>query len=147
LGIRNYKLGLLGVCGAQFERSYQAWRVPNAHVSSFENFTVGTWEAPCKTEQPYEGIKRRVLCFDDETMQVHYTVKADAVFPEHEHEETKQTVYVIDGAIELFGDHEQLLESGDSFIIGPDVRHGVRGVAERTELLDTFTPRIESYTK
>lgn len=114
-------------------------------MESAESRTVRTWDTPCKTEQPYEGIERRVLCFDDETMQVHYTVEAGAVFPEHE--ETKQTVYVIDGAIELFGDHEQLLESGDSFIVGPGARHGVRGVAERTELLDIFTPRIEAYTE
>jgi len=116
-------------------------------MESAEDLTVGTWEAPFKTEHAYKGIERRVLCFDDETMQVHYTVAADAVFPEHEHEETKQTVYVIDGAIELFGDHEQVLEAGDSFIVGPGVRHGVRGVAEHTELLDTFTPRVEAYTE
>ncbi|MBX0293265.1 cupin domain-containing protein [Haloarcula nitratireducens] len=115
-------------------------------MESTANLTIGTWDDPFKTEAAYEGIERRVLCFDEETMQVHYTVEAGAVFPEHEHEETRQTVYVVDGAIDLFGDHEKRLEAGDSFIVGPGVRHGVRGVADRTELLDTFTPRIEAYT-
>ena len=114
-------------------------------MHSMEGLTIGAWDDPFTVEEAYDGIERRVLCFDEETMQVHYTVAADAVFPEHEHEETKQTVYVIDGAVELFGDHERILETGDSFIVGPGVRHGLRGVAERTELLDTFTPRLEAY--
>ncbi|QIO20907.1 cupin domain-containing protein [Haloarcula sp. JP-L23] len=116
-------------------------------MESVENLTVGTWDNPHRIEQAYEGIERRVLCVDEETMQVHYTVEAGAVFPEHEHAETKQTVYVVEGAIELFGDHERTLEAGDSFIVGPGVRHGVRGLADRTELLDTFTPRIERYVR
>ena len=107
--------------------------------------TVGRWAEPVREETAYDGIQRRVLCHDETTMQVHYTVAEDAVFPAHEHEETRQTVYVIDGAVELFGDHERLLEAGDSFIVGPGVRHGVRGVAERTELLDTFTPPVADY--
>ncbi len=112
-----------------------------------ENLTVGSWDDPFVVEEAYDGIERRVLCFDDETMQVHYTVDEGAVFPEHEHEETRQTVYVVSGAVELFGDHETVLEAGDTFIVGPGVRHGVRGVAEETELLDTFTPRIEEYAQ
>jgi quercetin dioxygenase-like cupin family protein len=109
--------------------------------------TVGRWDAPFKTEQAFEGIERRVLCFDDETMQVHYTVDEGAVFPAHEHETTRQTVYVLEGAVELFGDHETVLEQGDSFIVGPGVRHGIRGVAEHTEIVDTFSPPIEAYTE
>lgn len=112
-----------------------------------ENLTVGSWDEPFLVEEVYDGIERRVLCFDDETMQVHYTVDESAVFPEHSHEEAKQTVYVVSGAVELFGDHETVLEQGDSFIVGPGVRHGVRGVAEQSQLLDTFTPRIEAYAR
>jgi len=112
-----------------------------------ENLTVGRWDDPHLVETAHDGIERRVLCFDDDVMQVHYTVAEGAVFPAHSHEETRQTVYVIDGAIEMFGDHETMLEAGDSFVVGPGVRHGVRGVAEETELLDTFTPPIEAYTR
>lgn len=116
-------------------------------MRSGSNFTVGMWDDPLVIEQAYEGIQRRVLCSNEEMMQVHYTVAADATFPEHEHAETKQTVYVIDGTIELFGDYERTLETGDSFIVGPGVRHGVHGLAKRTELLDTFTPPIGAYTE
>lgn len=112
-----------------------------------DQLTVCEWDEPFKTEQAYEGIERRVLSFDDEVMMVHYTVEEGAVFPEHEHEETRQTVYVVEGAIELFGDHERVLEAGDTFIVGPGVRHGVRGVAEHTELVDTFAPPIADYAE
>lgn len=110
-----------------------------------ENLTVGAWDDPFLVEEAHDGIERRVLCFDDDAMQVHYTVAADAVFPEHEHETTTQTVYVVSGRVELFGDHETVLSAGDSFVVGPGVRHGVRGVADESELLDTFTPPIEAY--
>ncbi|WP_276274034.1 cupin domain-containing protein [Haloarcula litorea] len=110
-----------------------------------ESLTVGEWDDPLRHEQPYDGIERRVLASDADVMLVHYTVEADAVFPAHEHDETRQTVFVVDGEIELFGEHERTLETGDSFIVGPGVRHGVRGVAERTELLDSFTPPVEAY--
>ena len=103
------------------------------------------WDDPFKTEEAYEGIERRVLSFTDELMLVHYTVEEGAVFPEHEHDETHQAVYVISGAIELFGDESAVLEAGDTFVVGPGVRHGVRGVAERTELIDSFTPPIAEY--
>jgi quercetin dioxygenase-like cupin family protein len=56
-------------------------------------------------------------------------------------------VYVLEGAVELFGDYETVLEQGDSFIVGPGVRHGIRGVAEHTEIVDTFSPPIEAYTE
>jgi quercetin dioxygenase-like cupin family protein len=108
---------------------------------------IAHWDDPFKVEQAYEGIERRVLAFDDEQMVVHYTVAEGAEFPAHEHETTKQSVYVVKGAVELFGDHEATLEAGDSFVVGPGVRHGVRGVAEETELVDTFTPPIDAYAE
>lgn len=110
-----------------------------------DGLTVGDWDDPPVVEQAYDGIERRVLCYDDESMMVHYTVEEGAVFPEHEHDEARQTVYVVEGAVELFGEYERLLEAGDTFIVGPGVRHGIRGAAERTELVDTFSPPIEEY--
>lgn len=56
---------------------------------------------PFLVERAYDGIERRVLCFDDEKIQVDYTIDADAVFPEHE--EARQTVYVVSGAVGLTG--------------------------------------------
>lgn len=108
---------------------------------------VGRWDDPFTVEEAYEGIERRVLAFDDESMVVHYAVDEGAVFPEHEHETTTQTVYVVSGEVELFGDREATLSAGDSFVVGPGVRHGIRGLAPGTELVDTFVPPIEAYAE
>lgn len=109
------------------------------------DFDVATWTNPAKIDRPYEGIERRVLSYTDELMLVHHTVSENGVFPEHEHEETVQAVYVIDGCIELTGDHEETLTAGDSFVVHPGVRHGIEGVAPRSQLVDTFAPPIERY--
>ncbi len=114
-------------------------------MDASEDLTVGEWDDPAVAERAYEGINRRVLCYDDDAMVVHYAVEEGAVFPEHEHDETRQTVFVIEGEIELFGDCERRLTAGDSFIVGPGVRHGIRGVAGHSEIVDTFSPPIEDY--
>ncbi|UPV76759.1 cupin domain-containing protein (plasmid) [Halorussus limi] len=109
------------------------------------DFDDTNWTNPSKIDRPYEGIERRVLSYTDELMLVHYTVAEGAVFPEHEHDETVQAVFVIDGCIELFGDREGRLAAGDSFVVHPGVRHGIEGVAPRTQLIDAFNPPIERY--
>jgi len=108
-------------------------------------FDRRSWDDPFKTEAAYDGITRRVLSFTDALMLVHYTVDEDAVFPVHEHTTTHQGVYVIDGAVELLGDHSATLEAGDTFVVGPDVEHGIRGVAAESKLLDAFAPAIDRY--
>lgn len=109
------------------------------------NFDETTWAAPSKIDHPYEGIERRVLSYTDEMMLVHYTVSEGGVFPEHEHDETIQAVYVIDGCVELTGDREKTLATGDSFVVHPGVRHGIEGVAPQSQLIDAFAPPLEQY--
>jgi len=103
------------------------------------------WSDPFKVEEAHDGIERRVLSFDDTLMLVHYTLKKGAVFPVHTHDETYQGVFVINGAIELFGDQSATLESGDTFVVGPGTEHGIRGLEPGTRLIDSFTPPIEPY--
>lgn len=106
---------------------------------------IESWSDPAGIEQAYDGIERRVLAFNDDIMLVHYTVERDAVFPIHDHDVTQQAVYVIRGKIALHGATEARLAEGDSFVVGPGVEHGIRGLAPRSELIDTFTPPIEEY--
>jgi quercetin dioxygenase-like cupin family protein len=109
------------------------------------NFDSREWDDPFKLEQAYEGITRRVLAFTDDLMLVHYTVEEGATFPVHEHDETHQAVFVVDGTVELVGENPRTLSAGDSFVVGPGVRHGIRGVASESQLIDAFTPPIEEY--
>lgn len=106
---------------------------------------ITNWTDPSRVEQAYDGIERRVLSYNSDIMLVHYTVQRDAVFPVHEHEETQQAVYVDSGEVELLGETERRLAEGDSFVVGPGIRHGIRGVAPRSELIDTFSPPIDEY--
>lgn len=108
---------------------------------------IRDWTNPFKTETAYNGIERRVLSFTDDLMLVHYTLEEGAVFPEHKHERTHQAVFVLDGELELFGDRSATLSTGDNFVVGPDIRHGIRGVAERTTIIDAFAPPIEEYSR
>lgn len=103
------------------------------------------WDDPFKQEEAYDGIDRRVLSFDETLMLVHYTVDEGAVFPTHTHDETHQGVFVIEGEIELFGDWNETLEAGDTFVVGPGTEHGIRGLATKSQVIDAFTPPIQEY--
>lgn len=105
---------------------------------------VRSWEEG-RVEEAYDGITRRVLAHTDSLMLVHYTVEERAVFPVHEHEETHQAVFVLEGAIELLGERDGRLEQGDSFVVGPGVPHGIRGVAGNSAVIDAFAPPVEAY--
>lgn len=109
------------------------------------SFDHRDWGNPFKKEHAHDGIERRVLAFTDDLMLVHYTVEEGAVFPEHEHEVAHQAVFVIEGAVELFGDRSGVLKAGDTFVVGPGIRHGIQGQAEQTRLIDAFTPPIDEY--
>lgn len=106
---------------------------------------VRSWEDPHRREPAYEGITRRVLAFTDDLMLVHYTVEADAVFPAHTHEATHQAVFVVEGEVELLGERTGRLAAGDSFVVGPGVEHGIRGVAPESRLVDAFAPPLDRY--
>jgi quercetin dioxygenase-like cupin family protein len=56
-------------------------------------------------------------------------------------------VYVLAGELELFGDREATLSAGDSFVVGPGVRHGIRGVAPESAVVDAFAPPIAEYAR
>lgn len=112
-----------------------------------DDLVVTPWDDPHKVESAYEGIERRVLSFTDELMLVHYTVEEGAVFPAHSHEVTHQAVYVIEGEIELFGERNERLGPGDSFVVGPGIEHGIRGVATVSQVVDAFTPPIDEYAE
>lgn len=112
-----------------------------------DKIDVTSWSEPFLVEPAYDGIERRVLSFTEALMLVHYTVEEGAVFPAHTHDETHQAVYVVSGRVELVGEHERTLEAGDTFVVGPGVEHGIRGIAEETQLIDAFAPPIAEYAE
>lgn len=101
---------------------------------------VTRWDDPREHDRPFDGAERRLLAADDR-LQLNHNALTDTVeYPVHVHDETTQGMFVIAGEIEIFGDETVRLRTGDSLIIPPGVRHGIRGVAPESEILVASTP-------
>lgn len=105
---------------------------------------VVRWDDPRDLEVPFEGAERRELAATDELSLVHNLIPGGEEYPPHTHQETVQGVFVVEGSIEVFGDRSVTLDEGDSCVIPPGIHHGFRGVATRSRLLVSFTPRSTS---
>jgi quercetin dioxygenase-like cupin family protein len=86
-----------------------------------------------------EGIERQILGYDAEVMMVRVRFRAGAVGSRHNHPH-RQVTYVEAGSFDVEIDGEtRTLRAGDSFIVAPDLWHGVKAV-EDGALLDVFAP-------
>ncbi|HEY9166721.1 MAG TPA: cupin domain-containing protein [Candidatus Kryptonia bacterium] len=86
-----------------------------------------------------EGMKRKILSYDSQIMMVHVEFIKGAVGTIHTHPH-RQITFVESGKFEVrVGDQKRVLSKGDSFIVAPDVPHGVIAL-EAGELVDVFTP-------
>jgi quercetin dioxygenase-like cupin family protein len=72
-----------------------------------------------------EGIKRKILAFDNRVMLVNVHFEKGAIGVLHEHYHT-QVTYVSSGAFDVtINDVTKALKEGDSFYIPPHAIHGV----------------------
>lgn len=85
------------------------------------------------------GVKRRIMTYLPELMMVEVAFEKGAIGSLHSHPHI-QGSYVAEGRFEVTidGVTEELGEGG-SFIVSPDLVHGVRAL-EKGRLIDTFTP-------
>jgi quercetin dioxygenase-like cupin family protein len=93
-----------------------------------------------------EGIERKILARGGKIMsvEVHFKKGAQAAVHTHPHE---QIGYVIKGSLELeIEGKKQILMSGDSFYVSPNIPHGVIAL-EETTALDVFTPQREDFMR
>lgn len=91
-----------------------------------------------------EGVKRKIMGYDDKIMlvKVHFDKGGVGVMHEHYH---SQVTYVESGAFELtIGNETRTMKSGDSFYIPPHVMHGATCV-ESGVLIDVFSPIREDF--
>ena len=90
------------------------------------------------------GAMRRVLLHTDELMLVEFAFEKGAIGPLHAHPHV-QASYVAKGAFEVTIDGAtETLRAGDSFIVPPGSRHGVRALEPGT-LIDSFTPHRSDF--
>lgn len=99
-------------------------------------------ETPWQEVEP--GVERQVLTYTPALMLVRVRFAAGAVGALHRHPH-RQVSYVAAGAFEAtVAGRRQVLRAGDSFIVEPDVDHGVVAL-EAGMLVDVFTPMRETF--
>ncbi len=93
-----------------------------------------------------EGVKRKIMGYDDKIMLVKVHFEEGGIGAMHEHYHS-QVTYVVDGEFELtIGEETKLLKGGDSFYIPPHVLHGA--VCKKSGvLIDVFSPIREDFMK
>lgn len=92
------------------------------------------------------GVKRRILAYGDNMMQVEVHFEKGAVGAVHSHPHTQLT-HVLEGAFEFtIGGEKQVVRKGDTLYKVPNIPHGCVCL-EKGILLDTFAPYREDFLK
>lgn len=93
-----------------------------------------------------EGVKRKIMGYDDTIMLVNVSFEKGAIGPMHEHYQA-QVTYVINGQFEIkIGDDTKIVKEGDSFYVEPHVWHGAVCIEDGV-LIDVFSPIREDFMK
>ena len=91
-----------------------------------------------------QGIARTVVASGQGAMIVRFDLEKGAILPEHSHPH-EQMGLVLSGTLELtVGGETQPLRAGDAYVAPANVTHSAVA-AERTVVLDVFTPPREDY--
>ncbi|UOY04853.1 cupin domain-containing protein [Muricauda sp. SCSIO 64092] len=91
-----------------------------------------------------EGVKRKIMGYDDKIMLVKVHFDEGGVGPMHEHYHS-QVTYVESGEFELtIGDETKMMKGGDAFYIPPHILHGA--ICKKPGvLIDVFSPIREDF--
>jgi quercetin dioxygenase-like cupin family protein len=93
-----------------------------------------------------EGIKRKILAYNDQAMLVNVHFEKGAIGVLHEHYHT-QVTYISSGTFDVtISGVTETLKEGDSFYIPPHAIHGVLCLESGT-LTDVFSPMREDFLK
>jgi quercetin dioxygenase-like cupin family protein len=92
----------------------------------------------------FYGVQFQVLAIGQKSMVCKMLYKKTDSVPIHKHP-NEQSGYVISGKYKLkFGRYDQILESGDSYVIPENVEHGFE-ILGAGEVIDVFTPVRQDY--
>lgn len=91
-----------------------------------------------------QGIRRKIMAYDDQMMIVKISMEPGAVGASHHHIHT-QASYVSGGKFEItIGGESKILEKGDVYFVPSMVEHGALCI-EKGELIDVFHPLREDF--
>lgn len=91
------------------------------------------------------GVKRKVLAYSKNIMNVELWFEPGAKGEMHSHPH-EQIGYVIQGSLVFHeeGKEDVTLQEGDSYIVAPNIAHGIDCLT-KVKLLDIFTPMREDF--
>jgi quercetin dioxygenase-like cupin family protein len=91
-----------------------------------------------------DGIYRKTLAYNDETMLCFFRLEEGATIPLHQHDAT-QIGYVMEGKIKFLMENKEFVaEAGDSYVFDSKEKHGAE-VLEDTNVIEVFSPCREEY--
>lgn len=91
-----------------------------------------------------EGVRRKVLSYNDGIMMVRVAFEKGAVGTPHQHPHV-QCSLIEQGAFDVtISGRTQRLTTGDTFLVPPDAVHGVVAI-EQGILVDVFTPMRQDF--
>lgn len=97
-------------------------------------------------EQVAEGVKRKIMAYDDKLMVVKVAFEAGGIGTLHQHSHI-QITHVESGSFEVEIDGEKkILKAGDAFYIPSNVIHGAVCLGAGV-LIDVFSPMREDFIK
>lgn len=93
-----------------------------------------------------EGMKRKILGYNEDIMLVRVFFEAGAVGEKHRHPH-RQVSFVERGRFEVeIGGRKEVLVAGDSFVIPADMEHGAVCLEDGV-LIDVFAPARHDFLK
>jgi quercetin dioxygenase-like cupin family protein len=93
-----------------------------------------------------DGIRRKILGFDDNLMMTLVEFRKNSHGSVHTHPH-RQVTYIVHGSFEVQIENEKkLLKKGDSFFISPLIEHGVVAL-EDALLVEVFSPSREDFIR
>ena len=91
-----------------------------------------------------DGIRRKVLSYDENLMMAVSEFKKGAIGIIHNHSH-RQITFITRGIFEVQIENEKkILKEGDSFLVLPSLNHGVIAL-EESILVDVFAPYREDF--
>jgi quercetin dioxygenase-like cupin family protein len=93
-----------------------------------------------------EGVRRKIIAYDDQLMAVCVEFKKGSIGYRHSHPH-RQITYIQYGSYEVcIGDEKKILKGGDCYYIPSKIEHGVVALEDGL-LIDVFNPLREDFIK
>lgn len=113
-------------------------------METTENLKVFIENSSIPWEDLGQGVKRKILAYNERLMVVKVEFEKGAIGVVHQHHHT-QITHIDSGVfeVEINGD-KKILKGGDAFFIPPNVMHGAVCL-EPGILIDVFSPMREDF--